>query len=401
MSSPEFDSILSDDFLTNNAFGDEQDIDIEYLLRHTPQKANESFFVPFVQTPATPVSVHSHPDQASTPISAKTDNKPQITTKPLPMAMNNSIATCRQFGGYPHENATDFLEEFESYAVLHNILSGEDARKIAAFHLHLCGPARTWFNSLVSTSKNTWETFKATFTTKYVTVDLRSPTLILESEAFDTLSLSQGQTIDDYYTQVLQKGKLLRKPDHEILIKFIRGLPHGLAFFVRAGHHSDISSALDAAKEGEAYGYRSDETPLVAAVRPKVTKQPYVQNSQSVQPSVVSELQSQINTLTENVSKLTAAFANSGPPKNDAGGNAPVNPPAKREFKPNRNVCVKCSAPNHFARACNWNGEADTLDESYQCRICGQLWHKASQCIQQGNRRGPGLEGREPRGQRK
>ena len=60
------------------------------------------------------------------------------------------LASCRKFGGYPHEKASQFLAEFESYAILHNIMPDEDARKIAVLHLHLCGPALTWFNSLGS-----------------------------------------------------------------------------------------------------------------------------------------------------------------------------------------------------------------------------------------------------------
>ena len=39
---------------------------------------------------------------------------------------------------------------------------------------------------------------------------------------------------------------------------FIQGLPAQLAFFVRAGNPSDITSAMTASKMGEAYGYRSN-----------------------------------------------------------------------------------------------------------------------------------------------
>ena len=91
---------------------------------------------------------------------------------------------------------------------------------------------------------------------------------MLESEAFKSIRLTQGQTIDDFYSQLLERATILHKNDNEILIKFIKGLPDQLAFFVRAGNHTDSSSALSAAKMGEAYGYRSSNIPLVAAAKP-------------------------------------------------------------------------------------------------------------------------------------
>ncbi|CAG2209064.1 unnamed protein product [Mytilus edulis] len=132
------------------------------------------------------------------------------------------LANCRKFGGYPHENAFQFLSEFESYAVLHHILPEEDARKIAAFHLHLCGPALTWFNTLPADNKHVWQTFEQVYKKQYIDVDFRSPTILLEGEIFETLKLSKGQSIDDFYAQLLEKATILHKSDHEILIKFIK-----------------------------------------------------------------------------------------------------------------------------------------------------------------------------------
>ncbi|CAC5424317.1 unnamed protein product [Mytilus coruscus] len=111
-----------------------------------------------------------------------------------------------------------------------------------------------------------WQTFEQVYKKKYVDVDFRSPTILLEGELFETLKLSKGQSIDDFYAQLLEKATILHKSDHEILIKFINGLPDQLAFFVRAGHHHDSPNCLAAAKMGDAYGYRKDDAPLVAAV---------------------------------------------------------------------------------------------------------------------------------------
>ncbi|CAC5423038.1 unnamed protein product [Mytilus coruscus] len=59
----------------------------------------------------------------------------------------SKLVKCRKFSAYPQDNAKGFFSEFESYALLHE-LPETDKRRIAAFHLHLKGPALTWYNSL-------------------------------------------------------------------------------------------------------------------------------------------------------------------------------------------------------------------------------------------------------------
>ncbi|CAC5414082.1 UBX domain-containing protein 7 [Mytilus coruscus] len=95
------------------------------------------------------------------------------------------LANCRKFGGYPHENAALFIAEFESYATLHNISPLDDNRIIAALHLHLTGPALTWFNSLSSENKASWEAIVHLFNDKYVDLDWQNPTVMLDSEIFE------------------------------------------------------------------------------------------------------------------------------------------------------------------------------------------------------------------------
>ena len=108
----------------------------------------------------------------------------------------------------------------------------------------------TWFNSLNSVHKTAWKTFQKHFKSKYVQFDWQSPNVMLENENFEQLNLSPGGAIEDFHCQLVEKGQLLNKPPHEILTKFIKGLPEKLAFFVRAGSHKDIYSALSAAKNG-------------------------------------------------------------------------------------------------------------------------------------------------------
>lgn len=307
------------------------------------------------------------------------------------------LANCRKYGGYPHENASQFLAEFESYAILHNIQPEEHPRQIAAFHLHLSGPALTWFNKLSSDDKKSWPEFVQLFKSKYIEVDFHSPTVLLESEVFETLKLSKGQSIDDYYSQLLEKATILRKHDHEILVKFIKGLPEQLAFFVRAGNHGDSASALTAAKMGEAYGYRTDDTLLVAAAKPVAKHKTFIGDNEPKSPVV--ELQGQINLLTQTVAQLANDLKQQK--ETTANNDRRFSRPRNREPQgtaSDRGLCRKCRAPGHFARACNWN-EHGNIDCSVQCRICGQTGHNAPQCTKfnSGNRRSPGLAGQEPR----
>ena len=148
------------------------------------------------------------------------------------------------------------MREFESYATLHDFDDKED-RKIAAFHLHFHDPALTWFNSL--NTDISWEALSQQFKNKYINIDWKHPSVFVENELFQNLQLSPNQDIEDYYGQLYDKGQLLNKPDHEIMGRFIRGLPEKLAFYVRAYNPTDCNSALIFAKAGEAYKYRQQE----------------------------------------------------------------------------------------------------------------------------------------------
>ena len=99
-----------------------------------------------------------------------------------PAPIMEKLAVCRKFGGYPHENGSIFLQEFESFATLHNILPQEHQRRIAALHLHLTGPAVTWFNSLTPNQKESWESFIQIFKDKYVNLDWQNPTILMEKK---------------------------------------------------------------------------------------------------------------------------------------------------------------------------------------------------------------------------
>jgi hypothetical protein len=47
----------------------------------------------------------------------------------------------------------------------------------------------------------------------------------MESELFHNITLQPGQNIANYFSSIVDKGQLLQKPEHEIMAKFITGLP--------------------------------------------------------------------------------------------------------------------------------------------------------------------------------
>lgn len=89
--------------------------------------------------------------------------------------INMAKVTCDTYSGYPHENAQKFLSQFESYTTFLNI--HDDDRKVAAFHLHMKGPAVAWFNSLIDKS---WESILNEFRTRFCNTQC-GPTYPLET----------------------------------------------------------------------------------------------------------------------------------------------------------------------------------------------------------------------------
>ncbi|CAC5379961.1 unnamed protein product [Mytilus coruscus] len=139
------------------------------------------------------------------------------------------LGTCRKFAGYPKDNGTKFLREFESFCKLHE-LDILNEKTVAAFHLHLEGPALTWFNGL--SPDLSWTTVKRLFTDKYVHIGWQHPSVVIESETFHNMQLGPTQEIEDFSCQIQEKGHILAKPEHEIMFCFITGLPEKLAFYI-------------------------------------------------------------------------------------------------------------------------------------------------------------------------
>ena len=198
-----------------------------------------------------------------------------------------------------------------------------------------------------------WENLESCFRAKYLELGWQSSTVMLESELFQKMSLLLGQSLEDYYSSLSEKGQILKKPDHEFMVRFINGLPEKLAFIVRTGNNKDSSAIFAAAKMGETFGYRlHDASVSVAAVRPKEVGE-------------ISELREQVKTLTSLVQSMSV--------------HGPASVP-QRPKTPSK-TCYACNSEGHVRRYCNWNG-ASNADLSYTCQICFQKGHQTLQCRQ-------------------
>ena len=280
-----------------------------------------------------------------TPRFIRNNNLRQTTAVPLSSKVNLDV-----FSGYSGENGQKFLDEFDSFCVLQGLT--DDRRTIAAFHLHLKGPALVWFNALNSDLKSVWTLLRFAFINKYVTLDTFDSRTVAESALFDTMSLQDHQPLEGFHSDILEKGTRLQKPERDMIAKFINGLPHQLAFFVRAGNPQSFQEALQKAKLGEAYGYRSSgNVPTACAVK--------------AEGNTMDQLVQRLDRLE---ARLTAVHQSDRPVRNTG------HKDQKRKF-----ACYNCAGEGHRKMQCNWNGTGPK-DATVKCQICNQYGHPATSC---------------------
>jgi len=277
------------------------------------------------------------------------------------MASKLSIS---KFHGLPQEDGCQFLTEFQSYAIL-NQLDGQfsDSRKVAAFHLLLAGPALVWFSALGAREKDTWAHVKSEFSDKYCMVGQDNPALIADAEMFSKIKLAPGQSMDEYHALIVQKGRKLQKSPRDILVKFVDGLPHQLAFFVRTGNPFTDNEALTAAKMGEAYGYRLSDNICTAVRNPE---HPPSANAE------IASLKADVAALTKAVGDLSTKMCDI-----PAADTRPTRP---------RGPCYNCGQNGHYRNTCT--APARGQNRTWRCQICQQQGHSARDCQeyrQQGN----------------
>ena len=341
-------SVLDNNFLEQNQFTESTSIKVQ----------KDSVVV---DSPAPSLSYYGPPvEQNKESTSLFTQfQRPRRALRPF--SNMESLGTCRKFSGYPKDNGQKFLREFESFATLHD-LDYDEGRKIAAFHLHLQGPALTWYHTL--SDDITWKSLRKQFIAKYIDFGWQHPSVVIESELFQNLSLLPGQDVEDFFGQVIEKGHVLKKPDYEIMAKFIQGLPEKLAFYVRASNPEDCNAALSYAKAGEAYGYRIEQCSAVKNESGKRTSE-FAEMKQQI-----AELGSAISKLTTNQASLNQTRQNQAPVFNQPKFDSQYT--TRSEIK-----CFNCGKYGHIKRFCPNSG---SLPSHPKCQLCQQFGHIALNC---------------------
>ena len=367
MSSDKFDNIFQ--LSRNNSIESLGDVSV---LDDTFLEQNQFTESTFIHNNKDPISVDSPAPTLSFYGPTAAHNKESTSLfssfrKPRrvlrPFSNMEALGSCRKFSGYPKDNGEKFLKEFESFATLHD-LDLDEGRKIAAFHLHLQGPALTWYNTL---SCDNWKSLRKQFSDKYVDFGWQHPSVVIESELFQNLSLLPGQDVEDFFGQVIEKGHVLKKPDYEIMAKFIQGLPEKLAFYVRASNPEDCNAALSYAKAGEAYGYRIEQC---SAVKTESGKR---SNEFAEMKQQIAELGSAISKLTTNRASQYQTGQNQAPALNRSQGS---NFNSQYTGRPDRK-CFNCGKYGHIKRFC-LNAESSPIQT--KCQLCQQIGHVALNC---------------------
>lgn len=259
----------------------------------------------------------------------------------------------KKFSGFSSENGKNFLMEFESFCIYQNLTT--DDRRVAAFHLHLSGPALIWFNSLEIPVKRTWFALKNAFTEQYAKQGMFDPDMVAESAVFEALRLASSQPLEDFHSKIMEKGSRLQKPERDLITKFVNELPDQLAFFVRTASVKSFKDALQQAKLGEAYGYRSlsATAPMVAAVQPAESNTNQGHNQ---------HLFSMLRDISHRLEKLEAPTSR---PRTGRDRDLPT--------------CHACGGAGHLKRSCNWTGHGSPKSQA-KCQICFQTGHTAAEC---------------------
>ncbi len=279
---------------------------------------------------------------------------------PNPRTMSLHIET---FSGLSTDTPAQFLKDFESYCLLGGIC--DDRRRVAAFYLHLRGPARSWYTTIPADRQDTWACVRNAFSQRYISCPING---IADNHLFNTMCLSVSQALEEYHGELILLGSKLGKTDRDILLRFVDGLPDQLAFFVRAGHPQSCIEALNAAKSGEAYGYRKllPSFPHVAAAQP-------VYHPPPIPSPEMSQLQNQVAHLTQELTNLRH--------KSQQQQTLPRRSNPTHYSQDGASECDKCHGRGHGQDTCNWNGSGQ-LRPNLKCQVCFQFGHGALKCLQ-------------------
>jgi hypothetical protein len=133
-----------------------------------------------------------------------------------------------------------------------------------------------------------------------------------------------------------EKGQLLTKPDHEVMAKFINGLPEKFAYYVRTNKPKDSSEALTIAKTGEAYKYREPQLTISAAL--------------ASNPSEMDNIKTQMTQLTELVKYMYTNLRVNSQSKRASDAKQPFQNTAAYSTQHRSYTCFKCNGTGHVKR---------------------------------------------------
>ena len=192
----------------------------------------------------------------------------------------------------------NFLSTFLSFLAVQKF--DTDSQKIAAFHLHLDGDALSWFHNLSGDRKDTWSKLQSAFKSRFQELNSRNaPDMVSALQNFNAMTLQESQSISDFYGNISEKARALKKSPEETMLRFIDGLPEQLKYFVRLGNPSNIDEAVTAARNAEAYGYRY--SPNCASIEPSTDSASQSPQSLSAKIDRLTNIVERQQTMLENL----------------------------------------------------------------------------------------------------
>ncbi|CAG2185037.1 unnamed protein product [Mytilus edulis] len=110
--------------------------------------------------------------------------------------------------------------------------------------LKLEGNALSWFQALPNMTKQSTSALFKGFSDHFLSLH---PTWMLEQQLYER-SLSSGEGLEEYITDIQRRCKRLLKTDRETVTAFIRGLPASVRLFVIQKNPKDFKEAIQSAR---------------------------------------------------------------------------------------------------------------------------------------------------------
>ena len=206
----------------------------------------------------------------------------------------------KEFNGDKNE-AVVWFSKFELLAGRYQWTS-ED--KITYLGFNLTENAGVWFSTLPTTVKDSWDALKDAFKAQFIESESR---LILQSR-LQNCKMGPGDSIEDYYSNILSLGSKLGRAEEDIASAFLNGLPMGMQDFILTTDNHSMSNYLNRARLYVARNPSksvSFEQSATFNVTDRPTDRPTDGPTDQQTGTITAEMQtSMVNALTESLTKL-------------------------------------------------------------------------------------------------